>query len=153
MRHRALDYERDTPVSKLGLAALDELLDRGDLDDWAPLAREIRGDPWGHVAGRVERLLRHRRDDGTRALWQELIDDARRSRQPQPIGPALRGLRERVGITQSELARRLGATQPEVSKLEHRSDVRLSTARAYVAACGGELRLRAHVGKTVHRLD
>ena len=37
-------------------------------------------------------------------------------------------------------------TQPEVSKLERRADVRASTMRAYVAALGGELRLTARLG-------
>ena len=63
MRHRHLDYPSDTPIAELGPAALDDLLDRGDLDDWAPLLREIRRDPHGPVADRILRLGRDH------ALW------------------------------------------------------------------------------------
>lgn len=35
----------------------------------------------------------------------------------------------------------MGISQSDVSKLEHRSDVRLSTLRSYVAATGGRLTL------------
>jgi len=153
MRHRALDYPADVRVSDLGLAALDELLDRGDLDDWAPVVREIRSKPWGDVARRVEQLLRHRTDDGTRALWDGFVRDARGGPSARPIGQALRELRERAGLTQAEVADRLGATQPEISKLERRTDMRLTTIRAYVVACGARLRLQTDVGGTTYHLD
>ena len=38
-------------------------------------------------------------------------------------------------------------TQPEISKLERRRDVRLSTMRAYVDALGGTLRVAARFGR------
>jgi DNA-binding transcriptional regulator YiaG len=148
MRHRALDYPADTPVGKLGLAALDDLLERGDLDDWAPLLKEVRSRPWGDVANRVLHLVDSHPMHGTSALWRAWITEqraevARPTTETFAAGPALRRLREQRGVTQSELARRLNMSQPEVSKLERRDDVRLSTARAYVKALGAELRLVA----------
>lgn len=47
MRHRHLDVPAGTPPDQLGAAAIDDLLDRGDLDDWTPLARAVAADPWG----------------------------------------------------------------------------------------------------------
>jgi hypothetical protein len=44
-------------------------------------------------------------------------------------------------------------TQPEVSKLERRADVRASTLRAYVAALGGELHLAARFADDEIALD
>jgi hypothetical protein len=44
------------------------------------------------------------------------------------------------------LAIRIDTTQPEISKLEHRGDVRVSTMRAVVAALGGTLGLVARFG-------
>jgi hypothetical protein len=41
------------------------------------------------------------------------------------------------------VASRLGATQPEVSKIEHRDDLLVSTLRAFVAALGADLELVA----------
>jgi len=56
----------------------------------------------------------------------------------------LNELRKARRLTQEELARRLGTRQANVSKLERRSDVRVSTLREVVEAMGGELRITAH---------
>jgi DNA-binding XRE family transcriptional regulator len=56
---------------------------------------------------------------------------------------ALADVRTRLGVTQVELARRLGVSQGNVSELERRDDVYLSTLREYVEALGGELEISA----------
>lgn len=45
-----------------------------------------------------------------------------------------------TGLTQVELAERMGISQSDLSKLERRRDIRLSTLRAYAAALGGDIR-------------
>ncbi len=52
-------------------------------------------------------------------------------------------LRRQAGLTQEQLAERLGVTQSWVSQIESETDVRLSTVGDYVAALGGQLRLCA----------
>jgi transcriptional regulator with XRE-family HTH domain len=52
-------------------------------------------------------------------------------------------LRRRAGLTQEQLASRLGVSQSWISQIEHETDVRLSTISAYVAALGGRLSLNA----------
>lgn len=52
-------------------------------------------------------------------------------------------LRRRAGLTQGQLAERLGVTQSWISQVENETDVRLSTVSAYVAALGGQLQLCA----------
>ena len=52
--------------------------------------------------------------------------------------PELRG---RAGLTQEQLAARLGVSQSWISQIEHETDVRLSTISAHVAALGGQLSL------------
>lgn len=143
MRHRHLEVDAATPVSALGLAALDDLLDRGDLDDWAPLLREIRRDPGGEVADRVLHLAEHHPMYGTSSLWRAWILQQRSAPSSLHAGAALRRLRSHRRLTQQQVAERLGTTQPEVSKLEARRDVRVSTLRAYVTALGGTLDLVA----------
>jgi predicted transcriptional regulator len=59
---------------------------------------------------------------------------------------ALAFLRKTLDITQAELAERLDKKQAEISLLEHRSDHKISTLRAYVAALGGELVVSAKFG-------
>lgn len=52
-------------------------------------------------------------------------------------------LRRVRGVTQQQLAKALNMTQPQVSRVEHRADVLLSTLRSYVEALGGELTVLA----------
>ena len=44
-----------------------------------------------------------------------------------PIGRLLAETRERLGLSQSELARRLGVSGANVSRIEHGADLRVST--------------------------
>lgn len=53
----------------------------------------------------------------------------------------LRRLREARALTQSTVAELLGMDQSEVSRLERRSDLLLSTLRRFVEATGGEMHI------------
>ena len=68
------------------------------------------------IAGRVEQTLA-----------SMPLDEIRRARQ----------------MTQAKLAETLGVNQGEVSKIEHRTDIYLSTLASYVEALGGKLEIRA----------
>ena len=56
---------------------------------------------------------------------------------------ALEELRDARRMTQQELAQTLNVDQSAVSKLEHRTDMYVSTLRRCIAAMGGELQIRA----------
>ena len=56
---------------------------------------------------------------------------------------ALHELRERRGVTQEQVAKHLGTSRPNVSRIEREDDVRVSTLQRYIAALGGELELVA----------
>jgi DNA-binding XRE family transcriptional regulator len=55
----------------------------------------------------------------------------------------LSALREQAGVTQVELAKTLNVTQANISQLERKQDLYLSTLSRYVEALGGHLELRA----------
>jgi len=55
-------------------------------------------------------------------------------------------LRKARQLTQVELAKRLGIAQSEVSRIEHRTDMHLSTLGNAIEAMGGRLRLIADFG-------
>lgn len=55
----------------------------------------------------------------------------------------LRDLREARGLTQTEVADRLEIRQVSVSRMESRSDVRVSTLRSVIEAMGGRMEIRA----------
>lgn len=75
-------------------------------------------------------------------------DPQRRARVEKETREVLAGLRlaelraER-GLTQVQLADRLGMTQENVSRIERAEDTQLSTIRRYVEALGGSLELHA----------
>jgi DNA-binding XRE family transcriptional regulator len=56
---------------------------------------------------------------------------------------ALEELRDALRMTQQELAQTLNVDQSAVSKLEHRTDMYVSTLRRCIAAMGGQLEIRA----------
>lgn len=52
-------------------------------------------------------------------------------------------LRKSLGVTQAQVASILGKSQGNVSELERRDDVYLSSLREYIEALGGELEVSA----------
>lgn len=52
-------------------------------------------------------------------------------------------MRRARDLSQQMLAAAMGVAQSEVSKIEHRTDVYLSTLRSYIEAMGGELEIIA----------
>lgn len=52
-------------------------------------------------------------------------------------------IRKAIGMTQVELASELEIAQGSVSKMEHQTDMYITTLRKYVHALGGELHLTA----------
>lgn len=65
----------------------------------------------------------------------------------------LQALRQARTLSQATLAQALGATQPQVSKIEHRTDLYVSTLRRYVRALGGELDILATFPEGSVRID
>jgi DNA-binding XRE family transcriptional regulator len=55
----------------------------------------------------------------------------------------LRDLRQAQHLTQERMAELMGVRQENISRLERRADLLLSTLSSYVAAMGGKLRLMA----------
>jgi len=59
----------------------------------------------------------------------------------------LRHLREKLGLSQSELAERLEVQQPAVSKMERRQNLELNTLRSVVNALGGTIEIIVRIPK------
>jgi len=60
---------------------------------------------------------------------------------------ALAELRKAFDVSQEDLAKLLKVSQANVSKLESREDLHLSTLVAYIAALGGDIEILAHFPK------
>lgn len=79
---------------------------------------------------------------------RETMDPERRARNRERaeatlLALDLAALRGMLDVTQDELATRLSISQSNVSRLERRQDLLLSTLREVVGALGGELRVSA----------
>ena len=61
-------------------------------------------------------------------------------------------LRKLEGITQTELAERLGIKQPTLSQLESQDDMQISTLRRIVQALGGEVDITIRMPNGSYRL-
>jgi DNA-binding transcriptional regulator YiaG len=83
--------------------------------------------------------------------WRDLYDKMPAARRAQvearvretTKGLSLRDLREHCELTQGVMAERMDTTQPEISKIEQRTDCLVSTLRNYLEGLGAELELVA----------
>ena len=143
MNHRHIEVVSGTTVEARPLAAIVDILQRGDLDEWRPIARAILRDPMGKFADRVLRLVDAYPMYGTSSLWRSWIDRCRvRAEGGAPSTEVgLSTIRRQLGLTQVEVAGRMGISQSDLSKLERRRDLRLSTLRSYAQALGGGIRV------------
>ncbi|MGH2974095.1 MAG: helix-turn-helix domain-containing protein [Solirubrobacterales bacterium] len=85
---------------------------------------------------------------------EALADPARRAnieREKAAIeaGIDLYQLRKGLGLSQTEVGRRLGMTQARVSAIERADDLNLSTLQRYVGALGGRLEAQVAFGDSV----
>lgn len=72
MKHRHLNHEGFT------LAAIEDVLARGNVPDWMPLLMAIRHEPFGEIARRVERVCEARPDIyGSVKLFRRVLASAR----------------------------------------------------------------------------
>lgn len=70
------------------------------------------------------------------------VQDAVKARADQLIEEyTLRQVREALDLTQAEVAEAAGASQDQISKLERRADLMVSTLEKHIQALGGRLRL------------
>lgn len=96
--------------------------------------------PWSEI--KAERQARMTSEDRAQAehAGQELRAEL------AAYEHTLAGLRQARSLTQMQLAKALGVSQAQVSRIENQADLYLSTLASYVAAMGGELELRAIFG-------
>jgi hypothetical protein len=71
MKHRHLNHEAFT------LAAIEDILARGSMPDWAPLIAKIEADPFGDVADKTLSVCRSTEIYGASKLFTRLVHAAR----------------------------------------------------------------------------
>ena len=83
------------------------------------------------------------------ASWRAAVAERKRDLL---LAMPLNELRRARQLSQEQLAEELGATQPEISKMEHRADMYVSTLRRFVEAMGGELEIIARFPDGIVRI-
>lgn len=63
------------------------------------------------------------------------------------IAQAMIRARGRAGLTQAEVAKRMGVSQPRIAKIEAGTNVSLDILRRYAAATGSKLKLDFQAGQ------
>lgn len=76
---RNVEASPDDPVATWPYEAIATVLERGLVTDWQPLFAEVRREPWGPVARRIERVLARDPIPGVSALFLRAISSARRN--------------------------------------------------------------------------
>lgn len=81
----------------------------------------------------------------------------RRRRNEQAVQEELRlmlleELRKAESLSQAELARRMGVSQPAIARLESQEDVQVSTLQRLVQALGGVLEITARLPSGSYRI-
>ena len=86
---------------------------------------------------------------------QKRVDQLLKTNElPAPPMPILLGrLREERGLTQMELAARMGVRQSTISGIERRDDVQFSSIRRVIEALGGKLEILASFPDASYRIN
>jgi predicted transcriptional regulator len=81
----------------------------------------------------------------------EVVASAQKAATQMLLNIHLAELRERMNLTQGDIAASLGIKQPTVSDMEQPGrDLKLSTLKRYVEASGGKLRLDVELPDGTH---
>lgn len=78
-------------------------------------------------------------EPGAEARVAEIEDELR-------LAAGLTALREQAGLSQRELARRIGVSQPRIAAIEKASNVTIDVLEQYVDALGGHLEVSVRKG-------
>lgn len=80
-----------------------------------------------------------------------IVQAAQEQAQQEIFDMRLALLREQLEVSQMELAKRLGISQPSVANLEKRGqEIKLSSLKRYVEAMGGKLTLNIELADGKH---
>lgn len=128
---RHLDHGPTATVDDLGAAGIQALMDGYDVGDWRPLLLALQQDPWGPVARRVERVLPHLETYGTASAIGGWLLLCRAGRDHQAC--ALAQLRRDAGLSQRQLAARIGVSQAQIARLEVAKSPSMRSLTRYLA--------------------
>lgn len=69
-----MDHRHLNPGYEDSVEAVEDVLERGTVDDWRALAARIRQDPDGRAARALRVVLKNRYFYGTTAIWRRFLE-------------------------------------------------------------------------------
>lgn len=118
MAFRNVDASPEDPVRTWPYEGLIEVVERGLIGDWKPILAEIRRDPWGVVARRVERWAAQSPQEPAAPFFALVVSRARQDTHEQERADVARRVREaidRSGLTASDFALQVGTSASRLS--------------------------------------
>ncbi len=122
------------------MSRLNDTIDQVPLDE--RLGKDAGEGTKRYKAARAKVLESDRAAAAHRDLTVEIDGYVERKRA------TLAQVRQAIGLTQTQLAEELGIAQGDVSKIEHRDNLRLTTLARFIEATGGQLRIVAVYDET-----
>jgi DNA-binding transcriptional regulator YiaG len=119
---RNVDFDNSQPLDTWPAEAVETLIDRGSLSDWAALANAIRANPWGPAARAAEQAVSWGEHYGVDKLIDRVIRHARDDvtiRGREDYAEQIRAWRKRSGMTLRGFARAAGTSASRLSDYEN----------------------------------
>lgn len=121
-RFRNVEVARGCPVEEWPAEAIETVMDRGSLSDWALLAAAIRSQPWGEVARTVESVASWDEHYGVDRLMQRVVATARHDYDADGrarYAALIRSWRHTTGLSQRSFARLAGTSPSRLCDYEN----------------------------------
>jgi ribosome-binding protein aMBF1 (putative translation factor) len=118
VRFRNVDASPTDDVTTWPYEALVAAIERGLVDDWRPIFAEVRRQPWGSVARRVEQVAGSTDDAPTGRLFTLAVQRARADTEAADRAEVAARIRAAVaasGLTASEFALMVGTSASRLS--------------------------------------
>jgi hypothetical protein len=118
LQFRNVDASPKDPVNTWPYEALVTAIERGLISDWQPIFAELKNQPWGEVARRIERYLSYNPRSGVNALFALAIDRARENserREREEVSSRVRKAIADSGLTAAQFAEYIGTSASRLS--------------------------------------
>ncbi len=115
---RNVDARWEDPVVTWPYEALVTTLERGLVSDWQPVLHEMKANPWGKTARRVEKYLSYQERAGLNLFFAAALQrarDAAETRERDEVALRVREAIARSGLTAAEFAKNIGTSASRLS--------------------------------------
>jgi DNA-binding transcriptional regulator YiaG len=115
---RNVDARWEDPVVTWPYEALVTTLERGLVSDWQPVLREMKTNPWGKTARRVEKYLSYQEREGLNVFFAAALQRARgnaETTEREQVALRVREAISRSGLTAAEFAKNIGTSASRLS--------------------------------------